>query len=110
MTTITMIDTTTLTPSEDIQSAAKVSEIADCYDEEPAWDEQPAIFVDTDGVIIDGHHRVAASIEAGLNTWRAIVVDRAHWEELHESLGYTMALAELCDEVDDCITWGHVTA
>lgn len=107
----TIIDTTTLTFSEDEQDNAFVTELAKAMGadtDQIAWDEQPAIIIDEDGLIIDGHHRVAASLESSLNEWRAIVVDREHFDALEDRKGWQNAVMTVCDEANDDVTWGHV--
>lgn len=99
-------------PTEDPGDPDWVARLAAGIDPEDmtdVWDEQPAIIVDQDGLIIDGHHRVAAARAAGLTEWRTITIDRATFEASADRLGWERALAAVCDELGDDVTWAQVT-
>lgn len=106
-----VINVTALVKSEMVQEPAKVSAIARSMGadaSEIAWDETPAIIVDEEGNILDGHHRVAAAIESGLNVWRALTVNRAQWDVQAASAGIVGAGKWAADAADDAVTWGSL--
>lgn len=107
--TNTVIDVRTLTKTEHMQDAHKVAVIAKAMGtnaSEIVWDDQPAIIIDEAGEILDGHHRVAAALAAGLNEWRALIVSRAAWDAQYAAGGHVRAAKWAASEADDAITLG----
>lgn len=106
-----MINLDKLDRSELSQDMGQIQRVAAAIGSDPEaidWDDQPAIIVDTNGKILDGHHRVAACRVAGLSRWPAIVVDRREWDLRVEADGYKSACRWACDEADDHVTWGAI--
>lgn len=101
-----LIDVSTLNATERVQEDAKVAAIAAAMGSDASdisWDEVPAIIIDEDNNVLDGHHRVAAA-KLGLGVWRAIRVERAKWDEVAAKGGH-VAAAKWAAE-DDAVTWG----
>lgn len=68
------------------------------------WTEQPAIIVDASGAIIDGHHRVAACVLAGVSTYPAIVVPVDCWKPT--TMSHADFCKSICEAAEDWVTWG----
>lgn len=105
-----MIAVASLKDSEKVQDQSQIRRVAEAMGgnpEEIIWDDQPAIIVDTEGNILDGHHRVAAARLAGLPQWPAIIVCRADWD-IRAAVSHRHAAQWACDEAEDSVTWGSV--
>lgn len=103
-----MVRLAELAPSEDVQDVARVAAIVANLSADPedyAWDDQPALIVDRDGNLLDGHHRYRAALAVGLPAWPAIVVDRAAWDAQG---AHHRAALWACDEAGDDVTWGSL--
>ena len=104
-----IVDTRKLEKREDVQDEQKVSGIAQAMGSdthEISWDEIPAIIINENNEIIDGHHRVEASLSTGLNQWRALVVDQSYFDSIEKVNGFVVACQQVCDDNDDYVTWG----
>jgi hypothetical protein len=105
---MTIVNTTILIPTEEIQQSATADAIRDAMGVDSgdiAWNEIPAIIIDQENNILDGHHRVAAVAET-LKEWRALIVDRAEFDAVEANLGHVAAVRWAADEHDDAVTWG----
>ena len=106
-----IVDTRTLEATEEIREQGSVDAIAEAmvdFEELGDWDEMPAIIISSDGRVIDGHHRVAASLQCGLNQWRALEVDWIHFKSLEDRDSFVAACKTICDDFGDDVTWGSL--
>lgn len=100
-----------LKKSERDQDQYKVDQIAKAYGTDDGaidWSEQPAIFIDEDDNILDGHHRVEAARKNGLKRWRAIRVNRTVWDKKQEQSGIVGAARWAAEQADDYVTGGSL--
>lgn len=103
-----LVEVSTLIPTEAEQDRAKITRIRDAMGDDLSaidWDEVPAIIIDEERNILDGHHRALAVMDT-LGVWRALYVDRSEWDRLVEEGGYTAAIKQVADDYDDPVTWG----
>lgn len=76
-------------------------------EEEPesyVWDENPAIIIDENNEIIDGHHRHEAFVRLGYTKCPVIVIDREWYEQRQLERGMQVALCEWCEGEEDYVT------
>ena len=99
-----------LSPTEEIQDASVIHEIQTAIGTDAeviAWDEIPALIIDEENNILDGHHR-AEAVKETVGVWRALVVDRGEWDAYVDQHGFSAACRYAADLYDDHVTWGAI--